>query len=56
MKRYKIYAAYDTYCEAVIEAESEDQAYDIAKQMDGGSFTSRDSGDWRILDVEEVDE
>jgi len=55
MKRYRIYAAYDTYCEAEIEAESEDQAYDIAKQMDGGEFISRDSGDWRILDVEEVE-
>lgn len=54
MKRFKATACYYTYCTAEIEAEDEDQAIEMARQMDGGSFTSTDKGDWRIIDVEEM--
>jgi len=39
MKRYKVIAAYYSYCTAEIEAETEDEAYETARGMDGGSFT-----------------
>jgi hypothetical protein len=57
MKKYKITAYYYTYCYAEVEATDEDQAYDIARDMDGGSFSSSaDKGDWRIVGVEEIEE
>jgi len=55
MKKYNITAYYTTTCFVEIEAENEDDAYEIARNMDGGNFTSTDSGDWRIVDVEEVE-
>lgn len=55
MKKYKATACYYTYCDVEFEAENDDQAYQIAKDMDGGNFTSTDTGDWRIIDIEEVD-
>ena len=55
MKTYKVTAAYYTYCTAEVEAESEDQAYAIAREMDGGDFTpSRENFDWHINEVKEV--
>jgi hypothetical protein len=55
MKKYKVIAAYFTYCTAEVEAESEDQAYAIAREMDGGSFTpSNENFDWHINEVEEL--
>jgi hypothetical protein len=55
MKKYKATACYHTICIVEFEAEDEDQAYELARDMDGGNFTSTDIGDWRILDVAEVD-
>jgi hypothetical protein len=55
MKKFKITACYYTYCTAEVEAETEDQAYEMARDMDGGNFTeSRENYDWHINDVEEV--
>jgi hypothetical protein len=57
MKKFKVIASYRTIVYAIVEAEDEDQAYDIARDMDGGDF-ERDKGDdlsdWSIDDVEEV--
>jgi uncharacterized membrane protein YkoI len=57
MKTYKVLASYRTYVYALVEAENEDQAYEIAHDMDGGDF-ERDKGDdlsdWSIDDVQEV--
>ena len=57
MKKYKATAMYSSSCTVIIQAESEDQAYQIAKEMDGGSFNhiDHDSTDWRIDKVVEVD-
>jgi hypothetical protein len=55
MKRYKAYAtiSYDLVCEFDVE-EGQD-AWDVAKQIDGGDFNELDcSGDWKIYEVEEV--
>jgi hypothetical protein len=51
MKSYKILASYTTYCSLVVEAESEDEAREIAYQADGGDFKDNDFGDWDINDV-----
>lgn len=44
MKKFKVLASYRTYVYAIVEAEDEDQAYEIAREMDGGEF-QRDKGD-----------
>jgi hypothetical protein len=57
MKKFKVTACYYTFCTTEIEAESEDQAYTIARELDGGQFTqSGELGDWHINDVKEIDE
>jgi hypothetical protein len=57
MKKFKVTACYYTYCTAEVEAEDEDQAYDIARDMDGGDFTpSENNFDWHINNVEEIKE
>jgi hypothetical protein len=38
MKKFRVLASYRTYVYAIVEAENEDQAYDIAHDMDGGDF------------------
>ena len=57
MKKFKVLASYRTYVYAIVEAEDEDQAYEIARDMDGGEF-QRDKGDdlsdWSIDDIQEV--
>lgn len=57
MKKFKVTACYYTYCTAMVEAEDEEQAYELARDMDGGSFeASNDNHDWHINDVVEVEE
>jgi hypothetical protein len=56
MKTFKATACFTEYCTVEFEAEDEDQAYEIAREMDGGSFTNTDRGDWRIIDVEEIEQ
>jgi hypothetical protein len=57
MKKYKVTASYVTTCQVVIEAENEEQAFWIAKNLDGGDFDSRlDNDDWHIESVMEVKE
>ena len=57
MKKFKVYACYYTYCTAVVEAETAEQAEAIAKEMDGGDFTaSNQFYDWHINHAEEITE
>jgi len=57
MKKFKVTASYTTYCTAEIEAEDEDQAFELARCMDGGSFTpDRYNSDWYITDVREIEQ
>jgi hypothetical protein len=54
MKKFKVTARYTVYCSAIIEAKDEDEAFSIAKVMDGGDFAVEpDSGlgDWSIEGV-----
>ena len=55
MKKYKVTASYVTECTVEIEAQNMDEAFSIAKKMDGGMFESTiDPDDWQIEDVVEV--
>lgn len=57
MKHYKVTACYTVHCYATVEAENEDKAYAIAKDMDGGDFEmGEDYGlsDWHIDSVREI--
>ena len=54
MKTYKVTASYRTSSTVEIEAEDQDQAYDIAKELDGSVFESTiDPDDWHIEHIEE---
>lgn len=56
MKKFKVLASYTSYCTIDIEAENEDQAWELARDMDGGSFEPVRGwdGEWHISDVREV--
>jgi hypothetical protein len=55
MKKFKVRASYISTCETIVEAEDEDQAYAIAKDLDGGCFDVRLAGDdWQIDRVTEI--
>jgi hypothetical protein len=56
MKTYKVTACYYTYCTANVRAKTEEEAYQIAREMDGGDFKqSNELGDWHINSVEETE-
>lgn len=55
MPKFLIRASYRTTCTLEIEAENEDQAWDIAHDADGGDFSPLpDLADWSIDEVAEV--
>jgi hypothetical protein len=57
MKTYKVTTKLTTYFYEHVEAENEDEAYAIAKNMDAGEFIPIDQGvggDWSIDEVYEV--
>ena len=55
MAKFKIIASYISACEIVIDAENEAQAYQMAKQLDGGDFTPLNAQyDWNITDIVKV--
>ena len=56
-KTYRVCASMTLYSYANVEAESEDGAYEIARGMDGGDFTTDPMrGDWSIDSVYEAEE
>lgn len=54
MKTYKVWAQQTTYLFAYVEAENDEQAFDLALEKDGSEFTEKGDGDWDIYSVEEV--
>lgn len=56
MKKFRAVAVYEVELYADIEAKDEDEAWDIAMDMDGGDFLETSEGNWRIYDVHELDE
>ena len=48
-KRYKARATMTTYAYAIIEAENEADALQMAEELDGGEYiTDDDDGDWEV--------
>lgn len=57
MKTFKVIASSITYYKVEIEAETENEAYEIAKyHADGSDFKEVGLGDWEIHDIQEVQE
>ena len=54
MKTYKVKATYVTECHVFIDAESVEEALQIARDMDGGQFEAGVMDDWHIEDAVEV--
>jgi len=49
-KRFKVQAEVITYCYVVVEADSAEEANEIADGMDGGDFITKEKGgDFNIL-------
>lgn len=55
MKKYYIQASYVVWCDAIIEADNEEDARRIAQGMDGADFTANGGGDWNIDCVTETE-
>lgn len=53
MKTFKITASSISYYTLELEAETEGQAYLMAKETDGAEFAPEGAGDWVIVNVEE---
>lgn len=57
MKTFTVTASYRTFCTLEVEAEDLDQAYTIAREMDGSAFESTiDPDDWHIEFIAEKKE
>jgi hypothetical protein len=61
MKKFRVIACFQSFCSLEVEAENEDQAWQIAKDTDGASFEPlgnrfNEFNDWHISDVSEVKE
>jgi hypothetical protein len=54
MKKYQVIASSISYYSLIIEAENDDEAWDMARDADGGDFEPHDQGDWEIYSVGEV--
>ena len=55
MKRYYIQASYVVWCDAIVEAENEEEARDIAQAMDGSDFEPTGGGDWNVDCITETE-
>ena len=53
MKTFKVTASSISYYTLELEAETEEEAYFLAKDADGSDFTPDGEGDWVITNVEE---
>ena len=54
MKKYQVISTVTNYYSLIIEAENDDEAWDMARDADGSDFEPHDEGDWEIYSVGEV--
>jgi hypothetical protein len=52
--KFRVDASYTTYVSMLIEADSLDEAKDIAYNADGGDFKETGLGDWNIDSIQEA--
>ena len=55
-KIYRVLASSITYYAVNVEADTEQEAWDIAGQLDGGDFMELDEVDWQIDSIIPADE
>ena len=55
MAKFKAYASFVIYSEIEIEADNKEQAYLLAKDIDGAEFKHSGYGDWNIDEVTEIE-
>jgi len=56
MAKYRVWAKMTSYSFLDVEAESEQEALEIAEDADGGEFITTEDGDWELLpDVKPLD-
>ena len=55
MTKYKVQAEMITDLYIIVEADSEDQAYEIAREADGADFIEEGLGDWVIGSVTPIE-
>jgi hypothetical protein len=57
MKRYKAYATISYELECEFDIEDDEDAWDFAREIDGGDFKEIDgSGEWKVYEVELLEE
>jgi len=56
LKKFKVTATMTTHLEVTIEAETIEEAYEVAIDLDGGQFHTKGEGDWRVDGVYPVAE
>jgi hypothetical protein len=49
--KYTVTASYITNCVAEVTANNADEAYQIARDMDGGEFSQTRQDDWKIQNI-----
>ena len=56
MKKWTVRADSTTTYEAEVEADTEEEAWDRALNLDGSLFNSLDNADWNVYDVVQTEE
>ena len=55
MKKYRVWAKCISYCWLDVEANSEDEAMEMAEEADGGEYEESPHGDWIIVECEPLE-
>jgi len=55
MKEYRVNIISSTIYSTVVEANSEEEAYEIGQNMDGADFTPSYDIDWEVHSVVEIE-
>ena len=56
MKKWTVRADSTTTYEAEVEANTQEEAWDMALNLDGSLFNSLDNADWNVYDVVQTEE
>ena len=56
MKKWTVRADSTTTYEAEVEAYTQEEAWDIALNLDGSLFNSLDNADWNVYDVVQIED
>jgi hypothetical protein len=56
MKKWTVRADSTTTYEAEVEANTQEEAWDMALNLDGSLFCSLDNADWNVYDVVQTEE